>query len=54
MTQTILMPCIEKNIQLKSVLTNFVHLFNFIYVEECGNFFCVKSGYTVISCTILL
>ena len=38
-TQTILMTCIEKNIQLESLLTNCVHLFSLICLEksETGN-----------------
>ena len=35
------MPCVEKNVRFKSVLTNFVHLFNFllqICLETSGNF----------------
>jgi len=34
-------PCVEKNVRFKSVLTNFVHLFNFllqICLETSGNF----------------
>jgi len=41
------MLCIEKNIQLELVLTNFVHRFSFISVAKSGRvgeFFCLESG----------
>ena len=40
--QTILILCIGKNTQLESVLTNFVHLFNFICLEKLDVFLSGK------------
>jgi len=34
----------NKNIQLESLLTNFVHLFNFIFLDKSGNFTVWKNG----------
>ena len=47
------MPCIKKSRRLKSVLTNFVHLFNFFAAHlskswKSQNFLCTESGNPVL------
>jgi len=42
--ELLLLFCIEKNIQLESVLTNVVHLYKFICLQTLVNFFCLEGG----------